>query len=701
MLSSLTLAPTGSVLLTAPTGSGKTHAAREAARASVAQGHTVLMIVPLKALAAEIQAQWQAALPEAVVAHYTSDQRRHVPYQEANILLMTPERLDLCTRSWRRHNRWLARVDLVIVDEVHLMQDKHRGARLDAGLTRLRAVAPLIRLLAMSATVGEPQTLAAWLGAVHQRSEVRRVPLHWTAHIVASVDQKQTQLLSLLQQHSTLVFVNSRRRAEELATWLRLNGQLADAHHAGLPMGQRHEVEARFRSGETRVLCCTAALEMGLNFPCETVVLYDLSLWHTGVAEPISHVTAWQRAGRAGRTPGQLASVQVIGLKKEAPAQYLRPDFEPLRSPLGQDVALQDFVLGSIDGGLARTSVQLQRLLRQSFAAHTGSLDPRGAVAALISGGGLEEHGDTLHVTLLGRVASQALLPLRAMACVNFLPNDPCVLDALLTLCRSALTSGPRLNDAAELLTEPLLQLTPSRLLDAGEWFPAEQLALAGLLLSACQQGDEECAAAYGLYAADVRAVREEAARVLDAWCTYRPEDRKLSLIRTMLHAQLSLDHATLALLPGIGTALARSLAHAGFEDIETLAMQPTDALPQVPGIRAARLVALIQAAEQLVKRLESDPTREPPAATRSVLPLDWRGQTDPLRLQRARALAVVQDGDGYLVTGGAAPHRVTAALACDCLDHTRRRRCKHVLATERFLGNAAIVRNTQLLELD
>nr|WP_255808333.1 DEAD/DEAH box helicase [Deinococcus sp. KNUC1210] len=117
-----------SVLLTAPTGREKTHAALKAARVSVAQSHTVLMIVPLKALVAEIQASWQAALPEAVVAHDTRDQRRHVPYRNANILLMTPERLDVCTRAWRRHHRWMARVNLVIVDEVHLMHDEHRGA---------------------------------------------------------------------------------------------------------------------------------------------------------------------------------------------------------------------------------------------------------------------------------------------------------------------------------------------------------------------------------------------------------------------------------------------------------------------------------------------------------------------------------------------------------------------------------------------
>ena len=151
-------------LITWPTGTGKTWTARQEAAEVLSSGGRVLVCVPLKALAAELELEWGAALPGVTVRAFTSDTRARA-YQDAQVLILTPERLDLISRAWRRHHHWLAAARLLIADEVHLLADPVRGPRLDGAVTRLRAAYPLLRVMALSATVGDPETLRAWLGA--------------------------------------------------------------------------------------------------------------------------------------------------------------------------------------------------------------------------------------------------------------------------------------------------------------------------------------------------------------------------------------------------------------------------------------------------------------------------------------------------------------------------------------------------------
>lgn len=688
-----------SALLTLPTGAGKTWLALQAARETLRSGDRVLVLTPLRALTAEVQAEWSAALPGFQVAHYTRDTRPRTPYAAADVIIMTPERLDLLSRSWRRHHAWLARLRLIVADEVHLIADPSRGARLDAALTRLRALLPLVRVLALTATCGNPLEVARWLGAIHVGGGERPVPLTWTVRQVHSARDKPAALAALLLPgEPTLVFVHSRARAAELAQQLRTRGQAAEAHHAGLGPEARAAAESRFRAGETTILTATPTLELGLNLPCRHVVLYDLTLIQDGHFIPLGINAAWQRAGRAGRIPGEgSARVTVMGTAREEPERYTRPDFEPLQSPLAREDGTLDFLLGSLDGGFCRTRSQAARLLGQTFAAMQGPLDAQVALDSLLRHGALEEHEGRLTVTLLGRIASQALLPVATVKMARSLPDDPTVLDVFLLLCALQQESMPRTSGAVTTLLEAALQLTPSRLLDAREIFSPDVLLGAALLCAACGDGDEETAAAYDLYAPQVTALRESALRVVTAWAAFRPDLPKLSLVRTMLATQLGLGHATLALLPGVGAATARRLAHAGLEDVEALALATPEVLV-MPGLSPARAEQLVRAAEGLVKALTHDPTREPPAGERMPWPLDWQGRTDPLRLRRAQSLQVEQMDGGYRVTGGAEPHQVSPELTCDCLDHTRTRRCKHVLAVLLRQGDPELHRNAEVL---
>jgi ATP-dependent Lhr-like helicase len=98
------------------------------------------------------------------------------------------------------------------------------------------------------------------------------------------------------QHRTTLVFVNTRRMAEQLAHQLgeRLgDGQVA-AHHGSLSKDRRQRVETRLRVGDLRALVATASLELGIDIgPVELVCQ---------IGSPRSFATFLQRVGRSNHT---------------------------------------------------------------------------------------------------------------------------------------------------------------------------------------------------------------------------------------------------------------------------------------------------------------------------------------------------------------------------------------------------------------
>jgi superfamily II helicase len=125
-----------SCVLQMPTGSGKTWLAKKAIRRSVQLGFRALYLTPLRAPAEELVTEWVKEFDGIEVGIFTGDYGRGgvafpTPYREARVLIMTPERMDVCTRTWRSHWNWIPEVDLVVVDEVHLLGYRGRRTRLE------------------------------------------------------------------------------------------------------------------------------------------------------------------------------------------------------------------------------------------------------------------------------------------------------------------------------------------------------------------------------------------------------------------------------------------------------------------------------------------------------------------------------------------------------------------------------------------
>src|SRR6185369_4923293 len=94
-------------VLQMPTGSGKTWLAEHTIGEVLARGARAIYLTPLRALAGELTARWQERFSPVAVGIFTGDFGRlssyPVAFREARLLVMTPERLDACTRTWRVH----------------------------------------------------------------------------------------------------------------------------------------------------------------------------------------------------------------------------------------------------------------------------------------------------------------------------------------------------------------------------------------------------------------------------------------------------------------------------------------------------------------------------------------------------------------------------------------------------------------------
>src|SRR3989454_10204791 len=164
------------LVLAIPTASGKSLVSYLAILKSVLKGGKALYIVPLRALASEKHEDLKAFEPLGLRVGLTmGDYDRIDPNLEKfDVIIATSERAD----SLLRHRTgWLKSLTVVVADEVHLMNDADRGPTLEVTLAKLRQVNPSAQVIALSATIGNSEEIAAWLEAEHVTSEWRPGPL--------------------------------------------------------------------------------------------------------------------------------------------------------------------------------------------------------------------------------------------------------------------------------------------------------------------------------------------------------------------------------------------------------------------------------------------------------------------------------------------------------------------------------------------
>ena len=304
-------------LVLAPTAGGKTEAAAFPLLSAMAehdwQGTSVLYVCPLRALLNNLQprlhgyAQWLGR--SAAVWHGDVGQsaRTRILRERPDILLTTPESLEAMLVSTKVDPRVLfAGLRAVVVDEVHAFAGDDRGWHLLAVLERLGRVAGRdIQRIGLSATVGNPDELLAWLqGSATGRP--RRVVApetgkpatepDITVDYVGSVSNAATVIASLHQGEKRLVFVDSRRRAEELGAALRDRGITTFLSHSSLSAAERRQSEEAFAESRDTVIVATSTLELGIDVGDLDRVIQ--------IGAPRTVASFLQRLGRTGRRAG-------------------------------------------------------------------------------------------------------------------------------------------------------------------------------------------------------------------------------------------------------------------------------------------------------------------------------------------------------------------------------------------------------------
>lgn len=165
------------LLVCTPTGSGKTLVAELAAMNIIynKKGKAVY-IVPLKSLATEKYQNFTEKYADKKIALSIGDADSSDPYLASyDFIITTSEKLD----SLIRHSApWLKDIKVVIVDEIHLLNEQDRGPTLEVVITILRHLLKDIQIIGLSATIGNPEALAAWLDAALVQDTWRPVKLY-------------------------------------------------------------------------------------------------------------------------------------------------------------------------------------------------------------------------------------------------------------------------------------------------------------------------------------------------------------------------------------------------------------------------------------------------------------------------------------------------------------------------------------------
>jgi len=167
----------GSLALRMPTSAGKTRVAELAiVNALVTQpGSKCVFIAPYRALANEVEEAFANLFHDlgyaatTVPGGFDQDEMAADLTATDDVLVLTPEKLDLL---FRLRSDFLDAVELIVIDEGHIVSDAQRGPKFELLVSRLRRRLPNARFLMMSAVVPDEtlQDFAVWLGGDAGRS---------------------------------------------------------------------------------------------------------------------------------------------------------------------------------------------------------------------------------------------------------------------------------------------------------------------------------------------------------------------------------------------------------------------------------------------------------------------------------------------------------------------------------------------------
>ncbi|HLJ68532.1 MAG TPA: DEAD/DEAH box helicase [Chloroflexota bacterium] len=413
-----------SVMVAAPTSSGKTVVAEYALWNALQHGSRAIYTTPIKALSNQKRRDLEALFP-GQIGLLTGDRSEN---PDAPIVVMTTEVLrnmlveDPDSLSW---------VTCVVFDEVHYLADTDRGTVWEEAII---TCPQQVQLVCLSATIANAEEIAAWIGEVHRdialvRHDERPVPLEhfyytqgklhlvrdqwgerramfvregrsvtpYPAPVVRALDEtgllpaiwfafsrqavedaagacaRAAPALSPGQRHridSAIAWTLDTLPAEDrnlpqLTLLMHLLRRGVGFHHAGLLPPLKELVERLFTEGLLSVVAATDTLAVGINMPARTVVISSLSRPLGGILTPNDFSQLTGRAGRRGID--QMGAVVMLPSRFHSFEEAYREVCAPLQPVLSAFRLRYSTLLSVMEGPRGHAERRLDQLVRSSL----------------------------------------------------------------------------------------------------------------------------------------------------------------------------------------------------------------------------------------------------------------------------------------------------------------------------------------------
>lgn len=348
-----------SVIVSAPTGSGKTIIAEFVIKKCLEEGQSLIYTAPIKALSNQKFREFNALFP-GEVGIITGDVNIN-PF--ATLIIMTTE---IFRNKILQNPKSLLKYKWIIFDEIHYFDNFERGTVWEESLIFLPSH---MRFVGLSATIPNLSKFYQWLSKIHKfpirkiREDKRAVPLYFFFYCNGGIfkdiqslyhriyvkkklmNKKVNNSVHILISYLTkshklpcIYFCFSRKRCEILSKSASADNLLSsrerDAilqefdglcyqfgikgdkrtsdmrelivkgyayHHAGIHPMLKEVIEQLFSKKLIQVIFTTETFALGINMPARTVVLDELRKNYGSFFFPIQVRDFYQMAGRAGR----------------------------------------------------------------------------------------------------------------------------------------------------------------------------------------------------------------------------------------------------------------------------------------------------------------------------------------------------------------------------------------------------------------
>lgn len=434
----------GHVVVTAPTGSGKTMIGMLAAlKAILAEGAKAAWLVPQRSLTDELDrelAAWRARglRVERLSGEYATDVRK---VRDADLWVATTEKFEAICRAASLRAA-LAKVSALVVDEIHLLGDTERGPLLEALLARVRGDDSPVRIVGLSATAANAGQVATWLGAQLVHTTWRPSRLTWQLPLIPAGDRRTTRetrtqlttaITTMITQDggSVLVFCGSKRNVRTTALVIaasrgadtrgiapddnpRRLHEVCTAAGVGIHYKNwehKNQAERKFRNRELDVLVATTTVAAGVNLPARAVIIRDTEIG----LNKLNVATVQQMFGRAGRIgAGETEGWAYLITDETERATWQARLVEGYTVTSHIANSLADHLLAEVAQDRIHTIAEAEQWWTSTLAYHQGAHDLtplQNAIDFLVDGQYLTMVSSDLTITELGNLTTRLMVP--------------------------------------------------------------------------------------------------------------------------------------------------------------------------------------------------------------------------------------------------------------------------------------------------